>query len=55
MQDENNVEKRMGSGSTGRSGLLAKIRNRTESEQDPSSSVGGSPYSAAALGQAPYR
>ncbi len=54
MQDENNVQKRMGRGSSGRSDLLAKIRNRTESEQDLSSSVGGSPYFTAALGQAPY-
>lgn len=56
MQDENNMDKRVDSdcGSSGRSGLLARIRNRTEREHGPSSSVSGSPYSAAALGQAPY-
>jgi hypothetical protein len=56
MQNESNIDKRTdrGSGSSEGSGLLAKIRNRTEREQNTSSSVTGSPYSAAALGQAPY-
>ena len=43
-----------GSGSSGRSGLLARIRNRTESEQRASSSAGDLTRSAAGLGQASY-
>lgn len=57
MQGVNDTYERTGndSGSSGRgSGLLRKVRNRTESEQGPSPAVGGSPYSAAALDQAPY-
>jgi hypothetical protein len=54
MQDENNIRNGMGDGSSGRSGLLARVRARTESELDPSASVGSSAYSTAALGQAPY-
>jgi hypothetical protein len=51
MREDNNAGKRTESVS---SGLLARIRNRTEREQGISASVGDSPYSAAALGQAPY-
>jgi hypothetical protein len=54
MQDENNTDNRVGNESSSRSGLLAKIRDRTERELGPSASVSGSAYSAAALGQAPY-
>ncbi len=54
MRDDNNADERLESGSSGRSGLLARIRNRTEREQGTSSSGGDSPYSAAGLGQAPY-
>jgi hypothetical protein len=54
MRDDNNSGKRMESGSSVRSGLLTRIRNRTEREQGISASVSDSPYSAAALGQAPY-
>lgn len=54
MQDENNTDRRMGSESSGRSGLLAKVRTRTEGESAPSAAASGSAYSAAALGQAPY-
>lgn len=41
-------------GSSGRSGLLARIRNRTESEQGAPSPVGDPTRSAAGLGQEPY-
>ena len=54
MQVENNIANRMEGGTSGRSGLLAEIRNRTERELGPSASVSGPAYSAAALGQAPY-
>lgn len=57
MQDENNTGVLMGDvgASPGcSSGLLAKVRNRTERELGSSPYVSGSPYSAAALGQAPY-
>jgi len=53
MQDHN-TDERTQRGSPVRSGLLARIRNRTEKEQEFRSSAGGSPHSAAALGQAPY-
>lgn len=54
MQDENNLRNGLGDESSDRSGLLARVRARTERELDPSASVGSSAYSAAALGQAPY-
>jgi hypothetical protein len=54
MQDENKIDNRTDSGSSGRSRMLAKIRDRTERELGASATVGGSAYSAAALGQAPY-
>ncbi len=57
MQDEKNTGVRMGNdgASPGRSaGLLARVRNRTERELGSSPYTSGSPYSAAALGQAPY-
>ena len=54
MQDETNLDRRMDNQSSGRSGLLAKVRARTERESAPSAAAGGSAYSAAALGQAPY-
>ena len=57
MSDENNTAVRTGNrgASPGRSdGLLARVRNRTESELASSPRASGSPYSAAALGQAPY-
>lgn len=54
MNDENKVGGRMESGSSGNTGLLARIRTRTEREQAPSSSATAAPYSAAALGQTPY-
>jgi len=41
-------------GPSGRSGLLARVRNRTESEHDASSSATDLTLSAAGLGQAPY-
>lgn len=41
-------------GPSGRSGLLARIRNRTESEQSVSTSAGDPTLTAAGLGQAPY-
>jgi hypothetical protein len=41
-------------GPSGSSGLLARIRNRTESEQSASSSASDLTLSAAGLGQAPY-
>ena len=53
-EDNMNHRTKSGSGSSGRSGLLAKIRNRTESEQSASSSANDLTRSAAALGQAPY-
>lgn len=53
MQD-NSTDKGTERGSSVRSGLLARVRNRTESEQGISSPASDSPYSAAALGQAPY-
>jgi hypothetical protein len=40
--------------SSGRSGLLARIRNRTENEQSASSPASDPTLSAAGLGQAPY-
>jgi len=54
MRDENSADRRMESGTPGRSSLLARIRTRTEGEQGTSSSGNDLPYSAAALGQAPY-
>ena len=57
MQDENNTDVREstdGASPRRSAGLLAKARNRTESELGSSPYVSGSPYSAAALGQAPY-
>jgi hypothetical protein len=54
MRDDINADGRVEGGLSGRSGLLARIRNRTEREQGTSSSGSDSPYSAAALGQAPY-
>ena len=54
MQDQDNTAIRTGSGPRDLSGLMAKVRNRTEREHEPFSSVDGSPYSAASLGQAPY-
>jgi hypothetical protein len=41
-------------GPSGRSGLLARVRNRTESEQNASSSATDPTLTAAGLGQAPY-
>jgi len=49
-----NTDRRTERVSSGRPGLLARVRNRTEREQGGPSSGGGSSYSAAALGQAPY-
>ena len=46
-----NTDRRTERVSSGRPGLLARVRNRTEREQGVPS---GSSYSAAALGQAPY-
>ena len=56
LKGEDNMNHRTdsGSGSSARSGLLARIRNRTESEQSASSSAGDLTRSAAGLGQAPY-
>lgn len=54
VQDQNSTTNRTNGGPRDLSGLLAKVRNRTEKEHDPLTSVDGSPYSAAALGQAPY-
>jgi len=57
MQDENNTGVLMSNvgASSGRSAdLVAKVRNRTEREFGASPYLSGSPYSAAALGQAPY-
>jgi hypothetical protein len=52
---EGNPDKGTERGSSVRSGLLARIRNRTEREQEGTSySASDSPYSAAALGQVPY-
>jgi hypothetical protein len=53
-EDDMNHRADSGSGSSGRSGLLARIRNRTESEQSASSSAGDLTRSAAGLGQASY-
>jgi hypothetical protein len=53
-EDNTNHRPDSGSGSSGRSGLLARIRNRTESEQSASSSAGDLTRSTAGLGQAPY-
>ena len=52
--DDTNHRTDSGSGLSGRSGLLARIRNRTESEQSASSSANDLTRSAAGLGQAPY-
>lgn len=57
MQDENNTDVWSGNDGAsprGSAGLLARVRSRTERELGSSPYVGGSPYSAAALGQAPY-
>lgn len=57
MRDENNTGVLMGNVGTSpvrSDGLLAKVRNRTERELGSSPYVNGSPYAAAALGQAPY-
>jgi hypothetical protein len=52
--DDTIHRKESGTGPSGRSGLLARIRNRTESEQSASSSANDLTRSAAGLGQAPY-
>lgn len=54
MQDENNTDRRTERESSGRSGLLARVRTRTERESAAPAAAGGSAYSTAALGQAPY-
>ena len=56
MKNEDTRSQQTGSdgGPSGRSGLLARVRNRTESEQDASSSATDPTLSAAGLGQAPY-
>jgi hypothetical protein len=54
MQHENHVEDRMTGGSFGRSGLLARVRARTEQEQGGPASASAPSYVAAALGQTPY-
>jgi hypothetical protein len=56
LKGEDNTSHRTdsGSGLSGNSGLLARIRNRTESEQSASSLASDSTRSAAGLGQAPY-
>lgn len=56
MKGEDSINQRteMDSVPSDRSGLLARIRNRTESEQSVSSSANESTLSAAGLGQAPY-
>ena len=54
MQHENHSDDRMGSGSFGISGLLARARTRTEQEQRYPVSESTSPYVSAALGQTPY-
>ena len=54
MQHENHSDDRMGGGSFGISGLLARARTRTEQEQLYPASESTSPYISAALGQTPY-
>ena len=53
-EDNTNHRTDSGSGSSGRSGLLARIRNRTESEHSASTSASDLTRTAAGLGQAPY-
>ena len=54
MQHENHIDDRMAGGSFSRSGLLARVRARTEQEQGHPASASPPPYVAAALGQTPY-
>jgi hypothetical protein len=54
LQHENHIDNRMAGGSFGRSGLLARVRARTEQEQDGPASASAPSYVAAALGQTPY-
>ena len=56
MKNEDTRSQQTGSdgGPSGRSGLLARVRNRTESEQGASSFATDQTLSAAGLGQAPY-
>lgn len=53
-EDNTNHGTERGHGSSGRSGLLARVRNRTEREQDASFSAEDLTRSAAGLGQVPY-
>ena len=56
MKNEDTRSQQTGSdvGPSARSGLLARVRNRTESEQGTSSSATDPTLCAAGLGQAPY-
>ncbi len=54
MKDDNDTSERMANEAFGKPTLMAKIRKRTEVEQDFSATNVLPPYSAAALGQAPY-
>ena len=54
MQHDNHSDDRMGGGSFGISGLLARARTRTEQERRYPASESTSPYVSAALGQTPY-
>jgi len=53
-EEINNLQTGSDGGPSGRSGLLARIRNRTESEQSASASASDLTRSAAGIGQAPY-
>jgi hypothetical protein len=54
LKGEDPMDHRTNDGQSGRSGLLARIRNRTESEQSATSPANDLTLSAAGLGQAPY-
>jgi len=54
LQHENHIDNRMAGGSFGRSGLLARVRARTEQEHDGPAAASAPSYVAASLGQTPY-
>jgi hypothetical protein len=54
LQHENHIDDRMAGGSFGMSGVLARVRARTEQEQGYPVSASTTPYVSAALGQTPY-
>ena len=54
LQHENHIDDRKAGASSGRAGLLAKVRARTAQELGGADAGSTTPYVSAALGQTPY-